>query len=185
MNSQGVQETQTIKTSQVAIDFETANNSPTSACAIGMTKVINGQITDTYYTLIRPPSEKFLYTDIHHITWDMVKDAPTYLEAWPKIAEFLEDAALIIAHNASFDRNVLRACCAHYSIVIPKIPYACTVKGARKAFGLPRNRLNILCEHLGIKLEHHNAGSDANAAAQIYIKCKNHGVTDMQMHINR
>lgn len=185
MNPQDAKETQNSKVSQVAIDFETANNSPTSACAIGMTKIINGRITDTYYTLIRPPSEKFLYTDIHNITWNMVKNAPTYLEIWPKMAEFLEDAALIIAHNASFDRNVLRACCGLYSIPIPKIPYACTVKGSRKAFGLHRNRLNILCEHLGITLEHHNAGSDASAAAQIYIKCKNHGVTDMQMHISR
>lgn len=38
----------------VAIDFETANTSRDSACAIGLVTVRNGRIIDEYYQLIRP-----------------------------------------------------------------------------------------------------------------------------------
>ena len=38
----------------VAIDFETANRERSSVCSIGLVFVEGGQITDTYYRLIRP-----------------------------------------------------------------------------------------------------------------------------------
>jgi len=38
----------------VAIDVETANYQPTSICAIGAVKVINGCITDRFYELVNP-----------------------------------------------------------------------------------------------------------------------------------
>ena len=38
----------------VALDFETANGSPESICSVGMVKVIDHQITETFYTLVNP-----------------------------------------------------------------------------------------------------------------------------------
>ncbi len=38
----------------VAIDVETANNHPTSICAIGAVKVTDGSITDRFYELVCP-----------------------------------------------------------------------------------------------------------------------------------
>jgi DNA polymerase III epsilon subunit-like protein len=40
----------------VALDFETANARRASACSLGMTKVINGQITAQKYEIFRPPT---------------------------------------------------------------------------------------------------------------------------------
>ena len=42
-----------------AIDFETANEQRTSVCSVGIVIVREGEIVDTYYSLIRPePSDK-------------------------------------------------------------------------------------------------------------------------------
>ena len=38
----------------VAIDVETANAEPTSICAVGAVKVMDGSIVDRFYTLVRP-----------------------------------------------------------------------------------------------------------------------------------
>ena len=38
----------------VALDFETANGKRTSICSVGMVKVINNQITESFYTLVNP-----------------------------------------------------------------------------------------------------------------------------------
>ena len=35
----------------VAFDFETANGKRTSICSVGMVKVIDSQITETFHTL--------------------------------------------------------------------------------------------------------------------------------------
>ena len=65
---------------------------------------------------------------------------------------------------------MLRACLAHYGIPWRKYaPYVCTCQMARRCYGLPRNNLNVLCDHLGIELDHHRAGSDSRAAALLLI----------------
>ena len=36
----------------VALDFETANGKRTSICSVGMVKVIDNQITESFHTLV-------------------------------------------------------------------------------------------------------------------------------------
>ena len=43
----------------VAIDVETANSEPTSICAIGAVKVIDGCIVDRFYELVKPEPEYY------------------------------------------------------------------------------------------------------------------------------
>ncbi len=38
----------------IAIDFETANQEPSSVCSVGVIKVREGQIVDSFYSLIQP-----------------------------------------------------------------------------------------------------------------------------------
>ena len=38
----------------IAIDFETANQEPSSVCSIGVVMVRDGQIVDSFYSLIQP-----------------------------------------------------------------------------------------------------------------------------------
>ena len=41
----------------IAIDVETANNAPSSICAIGAVKVSGGCIVDRFYELVKPEPE--------------------------------------------------------------------------------------------------------------------------------
>lgn len=156
-------------TTFVALDFETADRYRDSACSIGLVRVEQGQVVDRAHYLIRPPRRLFEFTHIHGITWQQVANQPDFAERWPAIAAMLAGADFLAAHNASFDRSVLNACCRAYGIV-PAIPeFVCTVKLARQAWNIRPTKLPNVCDYLGIPLNHHDALSDAEACAKIAI----------------
>ncbi len=156
----------------VAIDFETADQWPDSACSVGLVKARNFEVVDKLDLLIRPPRPLVRFTFIHGITWPMVADKPSFGDLWPRISEFLGDAQFMAAHNASFDRGVLRRCCEMAGVAPPNIPFFCTVQLSRKTWNLRRANLPFVCQHLGLTLNHHQAVSDAEACAKIVIEAK-------------
>lgn len=155
----------------VAIDFETANQHPESACAVGCTLIEDGVVVDSYYSLIKPPEKfsAFYYMNIkiHHITKDMVIDAPEFIDIVDELIEFIGDSYLV-AHNAVFDMSVLRSLCKYYEIDDFKYSYFCTVELSRRFLPqLHSHRLNSMCDYFEIDLNHHDANSDARACALI------------------
>jgi DNA polymerase-3 subunit epsilon len=153
----------------IAIDFETADYYPDSACAVAMVSVENGQILRRDYHLIRPPRREMVFTYIHGITWQDVADKPSFAELWPSLQPLLEDADFFVAHNAGFDRSVLHACCAAAGVDPPCLPFECTMKLARRRWNLRPTKLPDVCRYLDIELNHHYALSDAEACARIYL----------------
>lgn len=153
----------------VAIDFETADHAPDSACAVGLVRVENLQIVWKRTYLIRPPRRNIIFTWVHGITWKDVESKPTFGELWPEIQAALQGANCLVAHNASFDRRVLQACCLAIATPAPPTPFVCTVQIARRWLGIRPARLPDVCQRLQIPLQHHDAGSDAEACAKIAI----------------
>ena len=153
----------------VAIDFETASYRSDSACAVGLVKVANGEIVDTAVHLIRPPTRAFAFTHIHGLTWSDVAESDDFGGLWPRLEPLLDGAAFFAAHNASFDRRVLHACCQTYGIAAPSLPFRCTVQIARRAWNIHPTKLSDVCRELAIALNHHEALSDAMACAQIVL----------------
>ena len=160
----------------VAIDFETADYEPDSACAVGLVRVEAMTVVRRETLLIRPPRPRFLFTHIHGITWEMVKDAARFAEAWHRLSPLLDGASVLVAHNAPFDRRVLAACCAAGGLRVPDLPFLCTVQLARRHWRLKPNDLPSVCRRLGIGLVHHDPGSDAEACARIVIAASNGAV---------
>lgn len=158
-----------------AIDFETANYSPDSACAIGAVVVDAGRIVHRAYHPIRPPSRQFTFTGIHGLGWSDVHDEPTFGEIWPTLRERIGAVDFLVAHNAPFDRKVLAACCETYRLPPVKLPFVCTVQVARTVWEIRPTRLPDVCGHLGISLNHHSADSDAEACARILIAAQTEG----------
>ncbi|MDH3979124.1 MAG: 3'-5' exonuclease [Gammaproteobacteria bacterium] len=159
----------------VAIDFETANRNRSSACAVGLVHVKDGEIIAEETLLIRPPQRQFEFTHIHGITWDDVKTELSFVELWGDINGFILRADYLAAHNASFDRGVLQSCCENYGIPAPSIPFVCTVHLARKQWDIYPTKLPDVCDYLDIPLNHHDAASDSQACAQIVIAAENEG----------
>ena len=155
--------------SWAAIDFETANYDANSACALGLALVDDGRVSGTFYSLIRPPQIDFVprFIGIHGIKPEDVETAPTFAEVWEQVTKLVVGRTLL-AHNARFDKGVLRACLEHYQIARPQFRFACTVELARAVWpGSSTYRLSAVAERLRIPLDHHQAESDAIASARI------------------
>ncbi|RLT05566.1 MAG: hypothetical protein DWI21_12780, partial [Planctomycetota bacterium] len=158
----------------VAIDLERANSQPRSSCAIGITPVKNGLIGETIYRLIRPPELEFddFQIRMHGITANDVKDAPTLDQLWPEIAPQLI-GTLVIAHSAaSADMPMLKQSLQAVGVPVPAISFLCSRDLSRELWpkpNPPNHKLKTLCKFHSIPLKHHDAGSDARAAAQLIL----------------
>ncbi len=155
----------------LALDFETGNASPLSACALGASVFEDNQLVDEKISLIRPPEcvGRFHWGNVrvNHIKEKMVADAPSFAEVWEPLADIAE-GSVIVCHNAMFDTNVLCSCLAHYGLKMPECRYLCTVKVSKRVWPeLENHKLDTVSAALHIDLNHHEAGSDARAAGLI------------------
>lgn len=155
----------------VAIDFETAIRH--HICAVGIVSVENGVVVDKFNALVRPPDNHYSpYTiAVHGIHPHHTRNAPTFTEIYPEIKKRLE-GKVVVAHNESFDRNVLFKSMFDAGIEFADLNIAdkweCTVKIYRAKGFKPAN-LDACCSQLSIQLNHHDALSDALACAELYM----------------
>jgi len=172
----------------VAIDFETANEKLSSSCAIGIAVVKDSKIIETKHFFIQPPDLNFNHINyaIHGITKEDVIDKLKFGDLWESIKAYFEGAP-VIAHNASFDMSVLRQTLDQYQIPYPEINYACTLVISKKVWPNQLSyKLDGLSSMLEIKLNHHNAESDAIACALIAIRAANEiSATSFEELINK
>lgn len=153
-----------------AIDFETANPEPDSACAVSVVLFNKNEILETITRLIRPPYKNFTFSHLHGIKYEDVANEPEFPHIWGELSKKLKNIDYFCAHNAVFDRNVLRKCCLRYRISPPDNGFLCTVKIATRHFNIKPARLDFVCRKLNIPLQHHNPESDARACATILLK---------------
>lgn len=161
----------------IAIDFETANNKRTSAVSIGIVPVVDGAIEKEKckHFLICPPENNFheLNVGIHGITWEDVKDAPSFKELWDKELGEILDNKLIICHNASMDKAILEQTLALYGID-SHFQILDTMNIAMQFYDFEDNKLATICDKFGICLDNqHHALCDAKACAEVAIKMLN------------
>jgi len=156
----------------IALDFETADHGRDSACQVGIVRVEGGRVVCQTTAYIRPPRAEFVFSDLHGITWDKVRRKPPFAVVWRCLEPVLDGVRIAVAHNAAFDREVLRSSCVVAGLVPPLLTWRCTLELSRKRWGYGRgvkNDLASVCERLDIPLDHHHAGSDALAAARVYL----------------
>lgn len=157
----------------VALDFETATAQRDSACSLAVVRVEGDRIVRAETSLIRPPRPSGELSHIHHISEAAQRAAPPLAEVWKRFAPMFEGVALIVAHNAPFDRSVLRASWGAAGLTPPGLPWACTVEMCKRIWpGLPGYKLNELASLWGIPLRHHEALSDARACAELVLRAR-------------
>jgi DNA polymerase-3 subunit epsilon len=154
-----------------AIDFETANYTPSSICSVGVVVVRGDQIAARIYRLIRPTPEWYSYwnTQVHGLTAEDTQNAPFFPRVWEAIAPEIAGLPLV-AHNSPFDEGCLRAAHKAYDMDYPCYTFYCTCRASRRVFGrsLPNHRLHTVAAHCGYDLkDHHHALADAEACAWI------------------
>ena len=147
-----------------ALDFETATSNGNSVCQIGIVKVMFGVVTDRVSILVQPPNNEYNYwnTKVHGITAMNTRNAPTFDMVWDDISHFFEGQT-VVAHNGKFDFSCLAKVLDYYQLPHPKYVKKCT-------FVIFKKGLKKLCDEHGIHLNHHDALSDAEACAILYMK---------------
>ncbi|MFW0155597.1 exonuclease domain-containing protein [Rothia sp. P6271] len=162
----------------IAIDFETANEQRKSACSIGMVKfTTNGEVLNTYYTLIKPHPEVRYFNPInswvHGITEKDIEDAPEWSDIAKEVAQFIGEHP-IVAHNMAFDGYVLSDLNRLYQQKPIENRRFCTLRLARKilASEIERKSLDNVYYYYfpNEEFTHHQAISDAIACAKIFVR---------------
>lgn len=157
-----------------AIDFETANECPSSVCSVGVVIVRGREVVDSFYSLIHPEPEYYQYfcQQVHGLCEEDTCDAPVFPFVWEIIAPKIEGLPLV-AHNARFDEGCLKAVFQVYQMDYPDYIFYDTLAASRRCFGrrLPNHQLQTVAAACGYDLtRHHHALADAEACAHIALK---------------
>lgn len=134
---------------------------------IAAARMVNGEIVDWYITFVNPgkpiPEDVAHLTDIHDAD---VADAPLPADALAGLVEFVGDA-IVVAHNADFDRNFTTKHPAGYPLL--ENTWVDSLDLSRIA--LPRmksHRLIDLVKAFGAPLSTHRADEDVAATCALF-----------------
>jgi DNA polymerase III subunit epsilon len=159
----------------IAIDVETANADLASICQIGFVRFFDGQIAETWESLVDP--EDFfddMNIDVHGIDQDTVADAPRFPDVGPFLSKQL--AGMIVVSHTHFDRIAINGVFAKYEIAVPDITWLDTARVVRRTWLDLSQRgygLSSVAKKLGIQFQHHHAVEDARAAGEILVRAIN------------
>ena len=162
---------QSLRDTYVVFDIETTGLSAkkNKIIEIGAVKVENGEIIDRFSAFVNPREPiPFEIERLTGINDGMVMDEPPVEEVLPRFLDFC-GAAVMVAHNASFDMSFIEYNAEQIGIDF-KPTIVDTVALARILLPeLKRFKLDTVAKALNVSLEnHHRAVDDAEATAHIF-----------------
>lgn len=162
---------QSIDTIYCVLDLETTGFSPKTEkiTEIGIMKLQNGKVIDEFSCFVNP--EKPIparVVEVTNITDDMVKDAETIDQVFPKMLEFIKDSVLV-AHNADFDINFLKQNALNLGYEFD-YTYIDTLSLAKELFpDYKTYKLGRIAKNLGITVEvAHRALDDVGTTVKVF-----------------
>ncbi|RBP94879.1 DNA polymerase-3 subunit epsilon [Rhodobacter sp. 140A] len=156
----------------VALDVETACSETASICQIGIACVRADGGIESWVTLVDPQVRFSSFNvRLHGIGPEQVQGAPDFARAIAPLEPLLS-RHLIIQHS-SFDRRAIEGAYGAAGRVAPGWRWGDSVRIARRAWpefiGNGGHGLGHLKEQLDLRFEHHDAGEDARAAAEVVL----------------
>jgi DNA polymerase-3 subunit epsilon len=155
----------------IAIDFEIANKDRGSICAMGVAVVEKGKLIEKEGLLIKPTPNRYTwpYIGIHGINDAQTQHLKTFKQQWKDLKPYLHNQKIVF-HNAPFDCSALLTALDNHQLSYPNTDYYCTYRLSKALLNLDKHKLDVVSKHFKIKLKHHDAKSDAAAAAQIALR---------------
>ena len=156
----------------VALDVETANPDLASICQVGAVVFVDGQISESWQSLVNPDDEFHpINVSIHGIDEVSVRGAPRFPDVASRIVELL--ASRIVASHMGFDRVALSRVCQKYGLPVLDCKWLDTARVCRRAWTQFAQRgfgLVDIASHCSIQFRHHDALEDARAAGEILLR---------------
>lgn len=141
----------------VVFDLETTGFNPTmdDIIEISAIKVKNGEVIDTFSTLVNPErSIPYHATAVNGITDEMVKKAPVIELALPEFLEFIEDYVLVGHNIHTFDLKFINNVCGEFLGKVVENDYVDTLYMARTYLpGLRHYKLVDVSSYFNISSE--------------------------------
>lgn len=159
----------------VALDLETTGKYPLDAeiCEVAAVKWRGGEVVERFQSLVKPskPMGEEVIA-IHHITNEMVANAPGIDQIIDPFHRFLGDA-ILIAHHAPFDMGFLAVEFERRKLALPAASVLCSALLSRKALPTsPNHRLATLVQYLALPPgQAHRALDDAEACLRVALRC--------------
>ena len=158
----------------VAFDLETTGFLPgvDKIVEIGAVKFVNGKVESVFSTLVDPQtSMPPQASKVNGITDDMLVGKPKVSTLLEPLANFCEDLPMV-AHNANFDAQFLKADIEKYEAKAPMGVVLDTFGMAKKVLpGMANYKLGTLVQHLNIPAAvFHRAEDDAIYCGKLFIK---------------
>lgn len=161
--------------SYVVVDVETTGGRAYSGdriTEIAAVVVRGGEIVELFETLVNPERPiPYFVTQLTNITWDMVRDAPTFDCVAPDVMRVLE-GNVFVAHNAMFDWRFVTSELSRCAGQRLRGRRLCTVGIARKILPqLSRRSLDHIARYYGVEITaRHRAAGDALATARCLVR---------------
>lgn len=112
-------------------------------------RVRGGVVEARLSTLVRPDDGRTGATAVHGLTEEVLRDAPTFAEVAADVRKVLA-GAVWIGHGAAWDVAFLRREVSRLGETLEVEGFIDTLPLARRAFGLPSNRLGAVAASLSI-----------------------------------
>ena len=162
---------QSIDTTYCVLDLETTGFSPVTEkiTEVGIMKLEDGKVIDKFSCFVNPQkSIPARVVEVTNINDDMVKDAETIEQVFPKILDFI-NGSVLVAHNAEFDIGFLK----HNAEVLGydfDFTYLDTLTLAQEIFpDFKTYKLGRIAKNLGIKVEvAHRALDDVDTTVKVF-----------------
>ncbi|WP_430450153.1 exonuclease domain-containing protein [Rhodophyticola sp.] len=161
----------------VVFDTETTGLNPQvdEICQIAAVRIVNGKIVDSErFDMLVDPGRRIPQgsIEVHGVTNEMVKGAPSVAEALKRFHAYA-DGAVLVAHNAPFDMSFLQRRETEIGARFDQ-PILDTVLCSAILFGQSADHtLDALCQRLGITIpeaDRHTAIGDAIGTAAAFRK---------------
>lgn len=156
----------------VAIDVETANSDMSSICQVGIASFSNGELAETWASLVDPEDEfDSINVSIHGIDEQAVQGASTWPEVFPQVASRLKNR--IVVSHMPFDRIALERACNRSDLSGIECTWLDSAKVVRRAwpeFSRSGYGLSNVARHFGITYKAHDALEDARCAGMLILR---------------
>ncbi|WP_026376074.1 exonuclease domain-containing protein [Aestuariibacter salexigens] len=171
----------------VALDLETANPQMKSICQIGLARYRDGEVVDTWKSLV-DPQDYFdpVNVSIHGIDEEDVTGSPTFEEIYPILCQWLSGG--IAACHTSFDRIAITQASKASSLSLIDCSWLDSSKVTRRAweeFAYKGYGLKNVCAKIGFEFQHHDALEDAIACGKVLLAAMDRLNTDIEGLLKR
>ena len=164
----------------VVFDFETTGLSPWGGdeiVEVGAVKIYGSEIDEkgAFHTLVNP--KRMISPEasrVNGITNEMVSEAPTLNEVFPRFLDYI-GCAWLVAQNAKFDMSFMMKYLVHFKMSRQLEVYD-TVQFSRRCFPSENSHnLDVICKRLGLCVaaeERHRSLGDVKLTAKAFVILK-------------